>query len=234
MDQEEAEDPGEAKPPHGHEERHLTDAELIDRVVLGEKRLFAILMRRHNQRLYRAVRSYLQEQAEVEDAMQETWLKAYAKLEGFKGEAAFSTWLVRIGINEALQLLRRSRLVRVHADPEVRAEQLCQVADTVQPDPERSIIREEERRELEQAVNGLPEHYRAVYLLREVKARSVAEVACSLGLSEVNVKVRLHRAKCMLMDAMQGKHVRVKKVGPAFSSGTQEAGKSKVRHAAGA
>ena len=232
MDEAEAEEPGEAKPPHGHADLDLTDAEVIDRVVHGEKRLFAILMRRYNQTLYRAVRSYLQKRAEVEDAMQDTYLKAYAKLGGFKREAAFSTWLVRIGINEALQQLRRSRLLRVHADPAVRAEQLCQLPDTRQPDPQRRIILEEDQRNMEQAINRLPESYRAVYMLRAVEAMSVSEVACSLGLSESNVKVRLHRAKCLLKEAVGGMHARVPTVERGVLAGHKVAVISKMQHAA--
>lgn len=230
MDQAEAEGPKEAKPPHVCIDGDLTDAEVIDRVTHGEKRLFAILMRRYNQTLYRAVRSYLNKQAEVEDAMQEAYLKAYAKLGGFKGEAAFSTWLVRIGINEALQQLRKSRLLRVHADPDVRAEQLGQLPDMQQPDPQRCMIEEEDRRTLEQAINRLPESYRAVYMLREVEAMSVAEVGGSLGLSESNVKVRLHRAKCMLRDAFGEKQVRVPLIEPGICTGHKVAVNSKMEH----
>lgn len=92
-------------------------------------------MRRYNQTLFRAVRSYLDRREDVEDAMQDTYLKAYAKLGQFKGDAAFSTWLVRIGINEALQRLRKSRTMYVHSDPDVRMEQLQQLPDNGQMTP---------------------------------------------------------------------------------------------------
>lgn len=182
----------------------LSDLEVVERVRNGEKALCEILMRRHNQTLYRAVRSYLKDGDDVQDAMQEAYVKAFSKLDQYKGDAAFSTWLVRIGINEALQALRKQRALHVYADPEVRAERLTQLPDTGQMNPEQRTIREEHRRLLEQAVDRLPEDYRAVYMLREVEEMSVGEVSQSLDISEANVKVRLHRAKNMVKDALMG------------------------------
>lgn len=182
----------------------LSDLEVVERVRNGEKALYEILMRRHNQTLYRAVRSYLKDGDDVQDAMQEAYVKAFTKLDQYKGDAAFSTWLVRIGINEALQALRKQRTLHVYADPEVRAERLTQLPDTGQMNPEQRTIREEHRRLLEQAVDRLPEDYRAVYMLREVEEMSVGEVSQSLDISEANVKVRLHRAKNMVKDALMG------------------------------
>lgn len=193
----------------------LSDAEVIERVAHGEKGLYEILMRRYNQTLYRAVRSYLHKDVDVEDAMQETYIKAYTKLDQFKGEAAFSTWLVRIGVNEALQQLRKTRTMHVHSDPDVRMEQLMQLPDTGQMNPEQRTIQGENRRVLEQAIDKLPEGYRTVYMLREVEGMNVAEVAQCLSLSESNVKVRLHRAKSMLKEAIWGQHAEV----PAFEFG---------------
>jgi RNA polymerase sigma-70 factor (ECF subfamily) len=193
----------------------LADKEVIARVTHGEKELYEILMRRYNQTLFRAVRSYLDRQEDVEDAMQETYLKAYSKLDQFKGEAAFSTWLVRIGINESLQRLRRSRTMRIHSDPEVRMEQLQQLSDNGQMNPEQRTIQGEDRRLMEQAIGKLPETYRAVYMLREVEGMSVAEVSHCLDISEANVKVRLHRAKSMLKESIWGHHA----ASPVFEFG---------------
>lgn len=182
----------------------LTDLQVVERVKEGETGLYEILMRRYNQTLYRAVRSYLKDADDVQDAMQEAYVKAYTKLDQYKGDAAFSTWLVRIGINEALQVLRRQRTLHVYADPDVRAERLTQLPDTGQMNPEQRTILDEHRRLLEQAVERLPEDYRAVYMLREVEEMSVAEVSLALGISEPNVKVRLHRAKNMVKEALMG------------------------------
>ncbi len=184
----------------------LADGEVITRVIHGEKGLYEILMRRYNQTLFRAVRSYLDRREDVEDAMQETYIKAYSKLDQFKGDAAFSTWLVRIGINEALQRLRKSRSMHVHADPDVRMEQLQQLPDNGQMNPEQSTIQGENKRLMEQAIDKLPEVYRAVYMLREVEGMNVAEVSQCLEITEANVKVRLHRAKSQLKESIWGAH----------------------------
>lgn len=194
----------------------LSDAEVVGRVLDGEKALYEILMRRHNQTLFRAVRSYLGKEEDVQDAMQEAYLKAFAKLDQFKGESAFSTWLVRIGINEALQMLRKSHTMRVHADPDVRLERLAQLPDTGQMTPEQRTIQTEDRKLLEQAIDRLPEGYREVYMLREVEGMGVGDVAHCLGLTESNVKVRLHRAKAMLKDAIWAHHAR----SPVFEFGS--------------
>ena len=193
----------------------LADEEVIARVMQGEKGLYEILMRRYNQTLFRAVRSYLDRQEDVEDTMQETYLKAYAKLDQFKGESAFPTWLVRIGINESLQKLRRSRTMRVHSDPDTRLEQLQQLPDNEQMNPEQRTIQGEDRRLMEQAIGKLPEIYRAVYMLREVEGMSVADVSHCLDISEANVKVRLHRAKTMLKESIWGHHA----AAPVFEFG---------------
>lgn len=193
----------------------LPDQEVVERVRSGEKGLYEILMRRYNQTLYRAVRSYLRDGDDVQDAMQEAYVKAYTKLDQFKGDSAFSTWLVRIGINEALQVLRKQRTMHIYTDPGQRAEGLTQLPDTGQMNPEQRTIRDEHRRLLEQAVDRLPDGYRAVYMLREVEEMSVAEVSQVLGISESNVKVRLHRAKIMVKDALLSAH----QAGAAFEFG---------------
>lgn len=182
----------------------LGDQDVIRRVLGGEKALYEVLMRRYNQLLFRAVRSYLPRREDVEDAMQETYLKAYAKLDQFKGEAAFSTWLIRIGINEALQRLRKEKRMTQLRTPIDEGYQ--QLPDPTQMNPEKQTIQRENQRILEQAIDQLPEGYRAVYMLREVEGLSGAETAVCLDISETNVKVRLHRAKAMLKETIWGHH----------------------------
>src|ERR1044071_9181907 len=97
----------------------LSDADVVTRVLRGEKELFEILMRRHNQTLYRVVRGYLKDDDEIRDAMQNAYLKAFDKLHQFQGNAAFSTWLIRIGINEALLRLKdikKGKVIYMTAD----------------------------------------------------------------------------------------------------------------------
>lgn len=185
----------------------LSDHEVLARVLAGEKGLYEILMRRYNQRLYRVVRSYLTDPADVQDAMQDAYVKAYEKLDQFKGGAAFSTWLIRIGINEALQRLKRMRTAHRHIHPDLRTDELQHMPDTHTTDPEEQIGRNENKAMLERAIDSLPETYRVVYMLREVEEASVTEVAAVLGISESNVKVRLHRAKALLKEALYEQHL---------------------------
>ena len=84
----------------------ITESEVIERILRGEKELYEILIRRNNQKLFRVIRSYVKDEVEIEDIMQNTYVKAYTKLYQFKLESSFSTWLIRIGINEALARLK--------------------------------------------------------------------------------------------------------------------------------
>jgi RNA polymerase sigma-70 factor, ECF subfamily len=175
------------------------DEELVERVRAGEIALFELLMRRHNQRIYRAIRSYLRDEAEVEDAMQQAYLSAYAHLAQFDGNAQFSTWLVRIAIHEALGRLRKSQRLVVMADPP--EEDPMPAGDRSTPD---AVA---EQRELlgflERAVDRLPEIHRSVFVLREVEGLSTADCAHALGLSEDVVKTRLHRARLALRESLE-------------------------------
>lgn len=162
-------------------------------------------MRRHNQKVYRAARAILRDESDVEDVLQEAYLAAYRHLEDFEGRSRFSTWLVRIAVNKALERRRRRARVVV-LDPgaeEFLAERAAACA--VRPaamDPESSSATHELRRLLERAVDGLPESYRTVYVLRDVEGLSTREVASSLGLEENTVKTRLHRARGLLRGAL--------------------------------
>jgi RNA polymerase sigma-70 factor (ECF subfamily) len=178
----------------------LTDAEVVRRVVAGEVALFEVLVRRHDTRVYRAVRAVLRDEAEAEDAMQAAWLHAYQHLGEFAGAAAFSTWLVRIAVNEALGRIRR----RVRLAPVERADDDQERAMHVArpEDPEARAAARETVRLLERAVDGLAAPYRSVFVLREVEQLSTRETAEALGIGEEAVKVRLHRARAMLRRAL--------------------------------
>lgn len=180
----------------------LDDGLIVKRIIAGEKELFEILLRRYNQTLYRVIRGYLKDRDEVQDAMQNAYLKAFDNLFQFQGNSSFSTWLIRIGINEALLLLRRMKKAKtIYMDTfaAIKTDVASKVPDR-QMDPEKAIIREEAKELLEQAIDNLPEKYRLIYILKEIEGLSSAQIAESLGLSESNVKVRLHRAKGLLKD----------------------------------
>ncbi len=175
----------------------LSDGDVVRRVRAGETALFEVLMRRHDQRVYRTIRSILRDESEAEDAMQQAWLQAYLHLAEFEGAAAFSTWLVRIAANEALQRLRRrSKLAAVSETGEEEA------MDQRAEDPEERAAAHETARILERAIDGLPAHYRTVFVLREVEGLSTADTAAALGIGEEAAKVRLHRARALLRSAL--------------------------------
>lgn len=175
------------------------DAEVVRRVLAGERKLFEVLMRRYNQRVYRGIRSILRDEHETEDAMQQAYLQAYAHLGEFEGASSFSTWLTRIAINEALACLRkRGRHDLVDELPDVAED----VMRSPSKSPEDLAVAQESMRLLELAVDELPPTYRTTFMLREVEQLSTAETAASLGITEEAVKVRLHRARHSLRDAL--------------------------------
>jgi RNA polymerase sigma-70 factor (ECF subfamily) len=175
------------------------DAEVVRRVLAGETALFELLMRRHDQRVYRAIRSVLRDEAEAEDVMQQTWLLAYSSLGDFAGASAFSTWLVRIAVNEALgRVRRRARGVAVVSTTGAAEGVMSRAEQT----PEEQVATSESRRLLERSIDRLPLQYRTVFVLREIEQLSTAETAEALTLTEDAVKVRLHRARLALRDAI--------------------------------
>jgi RNA polymerase sigma-70 factor, ECF subfamily len=185
------------------EARHLgmADAEIARRVAAGDQDAFRLLMRRHNQTLYRAARAILRDDAEAEDAVQEAYLRAYGAIGGFRDEAKLCTWLVRIVVNEALGRARkRSRgaeVIRLDGEPEE--------ASMTQPtpeQPERGALRAETRRLLEGKIDALPESFRAVFVLRALEEMSVEETAAALDIPEATVRTRFFRARGLLREAL--------------------------------
>ncbi|HUJ27718.1 MAG TPA: RNA polymerase sigma factor [Myxococcales bacterium] len=168
-----------------------TDQQVIARVLDGEVRLFELLMRRHNERIYRAVRSILRDEAEAEDAMQAAYLHTYAHLREFESRSAFATWLTRIAIHEALGRRRRALRRVTSADEEVDV-------PSERRSPEQDAEDAEHRELLKRAIDALPEHFRTVFVLREVQQLSVEETAEALDLVPETVKTRLHRARKLL------------------------------------
>jgi RNA polymerase sigma-70 factor (ECF subfamily) len=173
----------------------LSDEQAVARICSGEAGLFELIMRRHNQRLYRAARAILRDEGEAEDVMQEAYVRAYAHLDEFAGRSSFATWLTRIAVNEALA--RRKRRSRDGAlDPEEA------MAKPTRDDPEALAAGRELQILIEAAIDALPEAYRTVFVLREVEELSTAECAEVLDASEDVVKQRLHRARERLRDEL--------------------------------
>ncbi len=174
----------------------LTDEEIVALVLGGQTALFEVLMRRHNERIYRAARAIVHDDDDVEDVMQQAYSNAYAHLGQFDGRARFVTWLTRIAVNEAIARARRAGRYQPFDD-----HSLVGAAGLPAPDsssPEQQTLTRELRAVLEAAVDALPDGAREVFMLREIQGLNTAETAASLGLTEDVVKTRLSRAKATL------------------------------------
>jgi len=174
----------------------LTDEEIVAGVLAGHTALFEILMRRHNERIYRAARAILRDESEAEDVMQQAYVNAYAHLRQFDGRAQFSTWLTRIAINEALARVRRIRTYQCLDEDAVDVETFMNRGEP--SDPERQAAAGELRVVLEWAIDRLADGAREVFMLREVEGMSTAEVAAALDVSDDVVKTRLSRARAAI------------------------------------
>jgi RNA polymerase sigma-70 factor, ECF subfamily len=183
----------------------LTDADIVERVLAGDRALFEILMRRHNQRLYRAARAVLKDEDEVEDVLQQAYVNAFTHLHQFERRSQFSTWLTRITLNEAFGRRRKMRqseaLNAGYADDEGPGDAM-ETISSPQPDPERQAYAQELHRVLEAAVDTLPETYRTVFMLRDIEGLSTSETGEGLGIGDEAVKTRLHRARAMIRRAV--------------------------------
>lgn len=175
----------------------LTDAQIVELVRCGERALFEVLMRRHNQRLYRVVRAVMKNEQDVEDVMQQAYVNAFLHLHQFEERSQFSTWLTRIALNEAFGRRRRMQPVdRVPSGDE--DDSALHALRSTLPDPEHQTYARELRRLIEEAIDALPEGYRLVLILRDVEGLSTSETGRGLGLGDDVIKTRLHRARAML------------------------------------
>lgn len=187
------------------------DAELVSLACRGVAAAFRTIMERNNRRLFRVTRSVLKNDADAEDAVQETYLRAFASLDTYAGAAALSTWLTSIALNEALGRLRRRRtminldeIAGAAADGSESAARVIPFPLT-QPtasDPEHAAARTEIQRLLERAIDDLPDSFRMTFVLRFVEQMSVEETAACLGVPAETVKTRVHRAKRRLRQAL--------------------------------
>src|SRR5512146_3304899 len=172
-----------------------TDEEIIERVRGGEVALYELLVRRYNQRVYRAVRAILRDDAEAEDVMQDAHIAAFRHLGEFEGRAAYSTWLTKIAVHEAFARLKK--LHRFETQDFTEDDSLIGMKDN-RMSPETATACSETRMLLEQAILSLPILYRSVVMMRDVEEMSTLDTAQALELTEETVKVRLHRARALL------------------------------------
>ena len=186
-----------------------TDAELVRRAQAGELEAFEALTSRHEQRIYALAMRMLRQEHDAEDVTQQTFLSALENLDGFRGEASFSTWLLRIASRAALKIIRKRKGLNT-----VSLEEATEPSDNLnsiphpefiadwRQSPEHLVEQNEVRRLLDDALTRLDEKHRLVFLLRDVEGLSIQETAAALELSEGNVKVRLLRARLQLREEL--------------------------------
>jgi RNA polymerase sigma-70 factor, ECF subfamily len=182
------------------EKAEQSDAEVIRQVLDGNTALFELLMRRYNERVYRAARAIVRDELEAEDVMQQAYVNAFTHLHQFNGSAQFSTWLTRIAINEALARVRRQGRHEAFDDELSNVETL--MSRNPSENPERLAFTSELRELLEWAIDTLPDGMREVFMLRDVEGLSTSEVAECLDVTEDVVKTRLSRGRAGLRRAM--------------------------------
>ena len=186
----------------------LDDVALVELARHRDEDAIRVIVRRHNQRLFRAARSVVRNDAEAEDVVQETYGKAFTHLDSFRGESQLSTWLTRIALNEALGRVRRRRTIVDLDQIDIEANRpggrlLMFPSPSAAADPETETSRGEIRHRLERAVDELPVIFRAVFVLRDVEGMSVEETAQQLGIKPETAKTRLHRARKLMRAAIE-------------------------------
>jgi RNA polymerase sigma-70 factor (ECF subfamily) len=185
------------------------DTELVRAINAGHTERFQELIRRYEQKLYNFGRRMCRNESDAEDLVQDTFLNVFRFLKDFRYETKFKNWLYRVAANTSLKRQRRSKFA---PEPELSLEEFVgnEGVETFDEVPEWArmpldqILTEELLETLNQAIWSLPEKYRIVMILRDVEEFSTEETAQILNLSPANVKVRLHRARLFLRDALKG------------------------------
>lgn len=186
-----------------------SDERLVELARQGSESAIRMLVKRNNQRLFRVARGIVRNDGEAEDVVQETYVRAFTKLDSFRGDASFSTWLTRIALNEAMGRMRRRRSIAVLAEPDAvaagsdRGGLIMFPTSPMPPGADAELARKEVRALLEQAVDDLPASFRIVFILRDIEEMSIEDTARHLALKPETVKTRLHRARRLMRLAIE-------------------------------
>jgi len=194
--------------PAARPETELSESELVHAAQARRPDAIRAIVKRYNQRLYRLARAIMRDDAEAEDVLQDSYLRAFTAISGFRGEATLATWLSRITINEALGRLRRQRRrARLNADLAM-PQQACVIPfphAVSADDPERIMAQRQILDMVGQASDNLPEVYRVVFVARVIEGLSVEETAAALDLLPATVKTRLYRARSLVRDDLEAR-----------------------------
>jgi len=188
-------------------DKDISDVDIVRRIAAHDHSAFALLMRRYNQSLYRTARSILKDDAEAEDVLQDAYLLVYRGIDNFRGEAKLSTWLTRIVVNEAIarsrKSSRRAEVIRLDGDmgQNSSATEVSMKQDASES-PERAAMRAQTRQLIEKRIDGLPDAFRTVFVLRALEEMTGEEVAACLDIPEATVRTRFFRARSLLREAL--------------------------------
>jgi RNA polymerase sigma-70 factor (ECF subfamily) len=181
----------------------LPDDRLVGLVRAGKTEAFAAIMKRNNQRLFRLTRAVLGNDHEAEEVVQETYVRAFAALEDWRGEGSLSTWLSRIALNEALGLVRKRRhTVAIEDVADATPQPTSPFEYLLHPSPEADAARSEIRALLEREIDRLPPEFRSVFVMRAVELLTVEETAAALNILPITVRTRFFRARRMLRKSL--------------------------------
>jgi RNA polymerase sigma factor (sigma-70 family) len=187
-----------------HKTSYATDEEIIEKILRGETMLFEVLIRRYNSLLYKIARSCGFNHHDAEDLMQECHIAAFMYLKTFRREASYKTWLTKIHLNRCYHKLNCGHVKYEEASDELITDRSLFVeAVTENKETENWVINKELGKVLEESLQQIPLSYRSVFILREIEGFSVAETAELLGITPLNVKVRLNRSKAMLQKQLE-------------------------------
>jgi RNA polymerase sigma-70 factor (ECF subfamily) len=181
------------------------DVALVERAKAGDQAAFEILVKQYERQIFRTALHITQNREDAEDITQDVFVKAYTKLDQFQGNSKFSTWLVRIAVNESLMRLRKRKTSRtVSMDQDVETDEGSIPRDFAEwrPNPEQNFSQSELAEILRKTIAGLPAGFRTVFTLRDIENLSTEETAEALGLSVPAVKSRLLRARLQLRERL--------------------------------
>ncbi|HEY6943945.1 MAG TPA: sigma-70 family RNA polymerase sigma factor [Candidatus Acidoferrum sp.] len=179
------------------------DLLLVDRVLAGDRRAYEPLVRRHERRVFRVTLAILGNVQDAEEAMQDTFLKAFRRLEQFRKDAKFTTWLTRIAVNAAIEKRKKRKNFVPLSEAERADEQfLPKHYEPWKSNPEQIYGKQEIHRIVEEAIQALPGIYREAFVLRDVEGLSAEEAAEALGVSVPALKSRLLRGRLMMRERL--------------------------------
>jgi RNA polymerase sigma-70 factor, ECF subfamily len=184
----------------------LDDNSLVRACRAGQTEAFGVLVRRYQDRLYPTLLRLVGSAEDAEDVLQDTFVRAFQKIDQFHGESSFYTWVYRIGVNLALSGYRRQRVraaLRTHSHgTRPREEDLPD--ESADADPAMPLARAEQERIVENALNQLCPEHRAVVILKDFDGHRYEEISEILKVPIGTVRSRLHRARCELRERLRG------------------------------